>query len=696
MKRFLLFLAATLPAAFIQADVTLPGWMSSNMVLQQNTTVHLQATAKRGATVQITASWDAKPVKVQTDKATGRFEFDLKVPAAGGPFTLTFNDGKKLVLENVMSGEVWFCSGQSNMEMPVKGWGMVNDYEKEVADADHPLVRLFQVKRIVAHTPQETVPLGYTNGWAVCSPETVGEFSAAAYFFARDVSERLGIAIGVVNSSWGGTPAESWVSLDRLQDVIGFQSHAKRLFATGFDEEKIEKLYQEECVEWMKEAYAADQGLEQGDMDKALWAAADFNDSSWEKMQQPVLWNKNDELKDFDGIVWMRHVVEIPSALAGKDLNLDFGAIDDEDITYWNGVRVGMTAGWNKGRNYKVPGKLVKAGKNVLTLRINDTGGDGGFYKESKDFNATSGATTISLAGDWKWKKSLNAADIKSSRIMTEPAAPGSSWYPAGLYNSMVAPFLSMPVRGFLWYQGCSNVGRAVQYESLFQALILDWQARFNKNSEVAPYPKPQPQTERRRFMWNSESKALPFYFVQIANYLQRKSLQPQSEWAAIREAQRKALQLDGVGMMVNIDIGMANDIHPKNKQEVGRRLALLALNRTYGFEEACAAPEFLQMNVADGKAILSFLPTWGSEMLKENSDIKGFTIAGPDHQWHVAKAYTESRGQFVWRVVVECPEVQHPLAVRYAWADNPECDLKTVSGLPIGPFRTDDWDDFK
>ncbi|MBR5051974.1 MAG: hypothetical protein IKW91_01980, partial [Bacteroidaceae bacterium] len=401
--------------------------------------------------------------------------------------------------------------------------------------------------------------------------------------------------------------------------------------------------------------------------------------------------------KDFDGIVWMRKEVDIPTSLAGKDLKLELGAIDDEDVTYWNGTRVGTTSGWMANRSYTVPGKLVKAGKNIRTVRINDTGVEGGFSKEAKDFYLTAGSTNISLAGDWKFKKSLDAADIASSPKMTEPAAPNSSWYPAGLYNSMVAPFLTMPVRGFLWYQGCSNVGRAVQYESLFQALILDWQARFNKNSEVASYPKPEPQEGRRRFMMqNTNSKALPFYFVQIANYRQRVDLQPQSGWAAIREAQRKALRLDGVGMAVNIDIGMANDIHPKNKQEVGHRLALLALNRTYGQEEPCAAPEFLQMNVTDGKAVLSFLPTQGSDRLEENSNIKGFSIAGPDHEWHVAKAFTEGNGQFVWRVVVECPEVPHPVAVRYAWADNPECNFKTQSGLPVGPFRTDDWEDLK
>ena len=697
MKRYILLLAAALCTAMTWADVVLPGWMTSNMVLQQRTRVHLQATAKKGATVKITPSWDKKTVKAVADKTTGAFEFDIDVPSAGGPYTLTFDDGKKLVLENVMSGEVWFCSGQSNMEMPVEGWGKVNNYEQEVADANHPMIRLFQVQKVVAHTPQTKVPLGHTKGWAVCSPEMVKEFSAAAYFFAREVSEKLGIAVGVVNSSWGGTPAESWPSLEALQNVIGFQEHAKRSFAIGFDEDKINQLYQEERAEWMEEVFGNDQGLEKGQIDKAIWAATDFNDSSWKLTTQPLSWSKINELKDFDGIVWMRKEVDIPASLAGKDLKLELGAIDDEDVTYWNGERVGTTSGWMANRSYTVPGKLVKAGKNILTVRINDTGVEGGFSKEAKDFYLTAGTNKISLAGDWKWKKSLAAADIASSPKMTEPVAPNSSWYPAGLYNSMVAPFLSMPVRGFLWYQGCSNVGRAVQYESLFQALILDWQARFNKNSEVAPYPKPEPQEGRRRFMMqNTNSKALPFYFVQIANYRPRVDLQPQSGWAAIREAQRKALRLDGVGMAVNIDIGMANDIHPKNKQEVGRRLALLALNRTYGNEEPCAAPEYLQMSVVDGKAVLSFLPTQGSDRLEENSNIKGFSIAGPDHEWHVAKAFTEGNGQFVWRVVVECPEVPHPVAVRYAWADNPECDLKTVSGLPVGPFRTDDWDDLK
>lgn len=699
MRKLFFSLLLGTAAMAARADVKLPEWMSSHMVLQQQTTVRLAATAKKGANVKITTSWDNQTVKVQADKKTGAFDFELRVPKAGGPFTLTFDDGKKTILEDVMAGEVWFCSGQSNMEMPVNGWGKVNNYEQEVANANHPLVRLFQVKHVVAHTPQTTVPEGHTKGWAVCSPQSVAEFSAAAYFFAREVSQKLGIAVGVVNSSWGGTPAESWASYEALAGVTGFEQHIQRVMATGFDKEKIQTLYEEEHAEWMKDAYGDDHGLQDGHIDKPLWAAADFNDSSWPQMNQPVQWEAVNELKDFDGIAWFRRVVEIPAALAGKDLKLNLGPIDDEDITYWNGKRVGMTSSWSRNRSYTVPGTLVKAGRNVVTIRVYDTSGKGGLYAEAKTFNITAGSTTIPLAGAWKWQKSIDAATVNahSGNGKVEPKDPGSSWYPGGLYNAMVAPFLTMPIRGFLWYQGCSNVGRAVQYESLFQAMILDWQARFNRNSQVATYPKPAPQQEGRRrgFFGQQDSKAIPFYFVQIANYRQRKDLQPQSEWAAIREVQRKAEKLDGVGMMVNIDIGMANDIHPKNKQEVGRRLALLALNRTYGREEPCAAPEYYQMRVQDGKAILSFRPVWGSDAIASNDDIKGFSVAGPDHQWHVAKARTEGE-RFMQRVVVECKDVKHPVAVRYAWADNPECNLVTVSGLPVGPFRTDDWADFK
>lgn len=691
MKRFFVSLLAVIAAAVLQAEVVLPGWMTSNMVLQQQTVMHLQATGKKGATVKITTSWDGQSTRVKTDPQTGSFSFELRVPKAGGPYTLTFDDGQRTVLDNVMAGEVWFCSGQSNMEMPLhSNWASVRDWQREVAEARHPMVRLFQVKKTVAHTPQAKVPYGHTNGWVECTPEMAEGFSAAAYFFAREVSRELGIAVGVVNSSWGGTPAESWVSHERLRHVEGYEEKLKKIAETGFDESRIEALYQAEHADWQQRVFGNDKGLTSADVNHAAWAASDLDDSHWPTMSQPVNWKQN-ELSAWDGVVWFRRVVDIPADWAGREMKLHLGEVDDQDITYWNGERVGATNRWNAKRQYTVPGRMVKAGRNVVTVRVCDTGGEGGFRGSAEHMKVVAEGKELSLAGPWHYHKSLSVAEINAGG--PEPKRPNDSWFPCNLFNAMVAPFLDMPIRGFLWYQGCSNVGRAGQYEGLFQTLILDWQERFNQHAEVAVFPKPTQGEGKnsRRFFFPQENKALPFYFVQLANYLARKDVQPESGWAALREAQRKAQQLDGVGMMVNIDIGEANDIHPKNKQEVGRRLALLALHRTYGRDVPCAAPEFQQMRIQGGKAILTFRPVWGSSPLASNADIKGFTIAGPDHKWHVAKAHTEGEGVRS-RVVVACPEVPFPIAVRYAWADNPECNLVSQSGLPVGPFRTDDW----
>ena len=643
-----LFLMALSFVAIAKAEVRLPGWMTSNMVLQQQATLHLKATAKPKAKVKVTASWNNELIETRADE-DGNFTVDLAVPEAGGPYTLTFDDGKKCVLTNVMSGEVWFCSGQSNMEMPVKGWGRVKNYEQEVTNAHHPLIRLFQVKQVTALTPQTEVPYGHTGGWAVCSPQMVEEFSATAYFFARTVSERLGIAVGVVNSSWGGTPAETWTSHEALKTVSGFEGLTQRIEDTGFDKDKIQALYERECNEWLRLFFAKDKGLTGSDLLQPRWTD---EEEGWQTMSLPAYWEKQG-LAGFDGVVWFRRVVDVPAELAGKDLQLNFGMIDDEDKTYWNGEPVAEGWGFNQPRHYTVPGRLVKAGRNVVLVRVTDTGGEGGMAGEPSELNINN---TLSLAGEWQYR-----VGVSLSELPQQPMSPTSSWWPSSCYNAMVAPFLGMPIRGTIWYQGCANVGRAEQYESLFQTLIHDWKSRFGDH---------------------------PFYFVQLANYLDRRDVQPDSEWAALREAQRRALQIAGTGMMVNIDLGEAYDIHPKNKQEVGRRLARLALNRTYGQPEPGCAPEYQQMNVVGDKAFLAFSLPQGAEGLKADDDIKGFTIAGPDHKWHVATARTLTDHS----IMVSSPEVAVPVAVRYGWADNPECTLQTPEGFRVSPFRTDDW----
>lgn len=645
MKRALFLLALGI-ATSVSAEVRLPGWMTSNMVLQQQTTLHLKATAKPKAKVKVTASWNREIMEARADKE-GNFTIDLIVPKAGGPYTLTFDDGRKTILENVMSGEVWFCSGQSNMEMPVKGWGRVKNYEQEVANANHPLIRLFQVKQVTALTPQTDVPYGHTNGWAVCSPQMVEEFSSTAYFFARTITEKLGIAVGVVNSSWGGTPAETWTSHEALKHVTGFEEQLARIEEMGPD--KVQSVYEETLADWQQQFLTKDQGLTDSDVRQPKW---NTEVQGWRSMQLPSHW-ENQGLSGFDGVVWYRRTVDIPANLAGKDLQLRLAMIDDEDKTYWNGEMVAEGWGYNQQRHYTVPGRLVKSGRNTILIRVTDTGGEGGINGKAEDMSING---RISLAGEWQYRVGMNLNELPQ-----RPVSPTSSWWPSACYNAMVAPFLGMPIRGTIWYQGCANVGRAEQYESLFQTLIHDWKARFGEH---------------------------PFYFVQLANYLDRHDVQPDSEWAALRDAQRSALQMAGTGMMVNIDLGEAHDIHPKNKQEVGRRLARLALNRTYGQPEPGCAPEYQQMTVVGSKVFLTFALPQGAEPLAENQDIKGFTIAGPDHKWHVATARTLTSHS----VEVSSPEVDKPIAVRYGWADNPECTLATPEGFHVSPFRTDNW----
>ncbi len=465
----------------MQGRVVLPGWLSSHVVLQQKTELRLTGLATKNASVTISPSWEKRATIVKAD-GEGRFSFTLHVPKAGGPYTLTFDDGQRTTLEDVMAGEVWFCSGQSNMDMPVGSYGKVLNWEQEVAEANHPRIRLFKCRRALAHEPQTKVPKGSTKGWAVCAPKYVEEFSAVAYFFAREVSQRLDVPVGVVSCAMGATPIESYMSPESLQGIPG-----------------IEERY-----------------------------------------------------------------TQVPDS-------------DDN--------------------------------------------------------------------------------------------------YPSVLYNGMVAPFLTMPVRGILWYQGCHNVARAKQYESLMQAMIHDWRKRFNQEATIEPFTR--------------KETPLPFYLVELANFQERKPVQLESAWAALREAQHKATQIEGTGIAVNIDLGEADNIHPKNKQALAHRLALIALRRTYGKKVPCSAPEYDYLRTSEGKVSVFLRPTPDSDELAANADVKGFIVAGPDRQWHVAQAHTEGDGRNR-HVVVECPEVVCPIAVRYAWGDNPECNLKTLSGLPVAPFRCD------
>lgn len=633
-----------------EGKVVLPAVFSDNMIVQQQTEMTFWGKANRNAKVTVMPGWTDQVYTAKAD-AEGKWSVKVRTPKAGGPYDIVFSDGKKTRLSNVLSGEVWFCSGQSNMEMPVAGWGKVMNYEQEVAEANYPSIRLFQVKKNTSLVPLEDVE-STMNGWTECSSATVPEFSSVAYFYARALWKELNVPIGVIDCTWGGTPAEAWTGAETLKQVLGFREEVEKMEKLGFDRDLMEQAYEQERAAWQSLFEKEDQGMEGG---KPCWTSPSLTDADWQIMNLPGYW-EGKGLKDFDGVVWFRRTVDIPSEWSGKTLTLRMGMIDDEDVTYFNGMEVARGAGFMTPRTYTIPAEYVKGGKAVLAVRVSDFGGEGGIHGKPEEFYLEADGRQISLAGDWHYRVGLSLEGFPPA-----PVSPTqSSGYPSVLFNAMVSPLVDFPVKGVIWYQGEANVGRAAQYGDLFPALIADW-----------------------RKQWKQD---FPFYFVQLANYLESKEVQSDSEWAALREAQAKALNLVNTGMAVTIDIGLANDIHPKNKQEVGHRLALLALSGTYGRKQSATAPAFSNYSIKGNRVEIGF------DHAQEGFDIKGealkgFTVAGPDHVFYPATAVVVDG-----KIVVSSPMVNMPLAVRYGWADNPDCNLYGKNGLPVAPFRTDNW----
>ena len=634
----------------LQAKVVLPSVFTDNMVLQQKTDITFYGDATKNKQLTVKTGWNGKEYHTEAD-GQGKWSLKIPTPAAGGPYEITFSDGKKLQLKNVMIGEVWFCSGQSNMEMPVAGWGKVMNYEQEIAEAAYPAIRLFQVKKNTSLAPLKEVE-STLGGWQECSSATVPEFSALAYFYARALWKELNVPIGVIDCTWGGTPAEAWTNHETLRQVMGFREEMDKLERLGFDPNRMEQAYSEERAHWQSLFTEKDKGMENG---KLCWTAPSLSEEDWQTISLPGYW-EGKGLKDFDGIIWFRRSLEIPAEWAGKPLTLRLGMIDDEDITYFNGVEIARGAGYMTPRTYTIPAKLVKAGKAVLAVRVSDFGGEGGIHGKAEELYVEADGKRISLAGDWKYRIGLSLKGFPPA-----PVSPiQSSSYPTVLFNAMVKPWTAFPIKGVIWYQGEATGGRSEQYGDLFPALITDWRRQWRSN--------------------------FPFYFVQLANFMESKKIQPNSEWAALREAQTKALKLDQVGMAVTIDIGLADDIHPKNKQEVGRRLALLALAGSYGKNVSSSAPVFQNYIIKGDKMELDFGQKQDGFKIKDTT-LKGFTIAGPDRVFYSAEAMVQNG-----KIIVSSPKVSVPLAARYGWADNPDCNLYGENGLPVAPFRTDCW----
>lgn len=639
MKKTVLLLAVLFSIRSVFANITLPRIFSDNMVLQRNKPIPIWGWA--AANEKITVQFNKQVKTVKADK-TGQWKLALEPELAGGPWQLTIKGKNSITINNILVGEVWICSGQSNMEWPVNS---SNNKDLEIKNANFPQIRHFKVPNTVATTPQKDVTGG---DWKVCSPQTVADFTAVGYFFARDLYQQLNVPIGLINTSWGGTMVETWISKEAFENTEEF----KTLFGNA-PIANLETAMKQRAQQLVQKIESLQGPLKAG-TDTGNWKLVAFDDAGWPHMKLPATW-ESQGFEELDGIVWFRKTIMISEAQAGKTAILDLAKVDDIDETWVNGTKVGSLLRWDESRRYTIPAGILKAGKNVIAVRVTDNTGGGGIYGDAAEMKLTIDNTPQSLAGDWLFR----VESIRTSNSNN----PNS--YPTLLFNGMVNPLIPYAIEGAIWYQGESNAGRAYQYRKAFPLMITDWRQRWNQGD-------------------------FPFYFVQLASFnAGNGDTQKGSTWAELREAQTATLSLPNTGMAVTIDIGESKDIHPRNKQDVGKRLAAIALNNLYQKNTECSGPMYQAMKTVGNKIELSFTHIGTGFMAKDKYGyIKGFEIAGPDQKFHFAQAQVTGD-----KLVIYSDKVPAPVAVRYAWADDmPEANLYNKEGFPAVPFRTDNW----
>lgn len=621
-------------AARLVADVTPAALFSDHAVLQQGTPLPVWGTASDGERVVVELGGQ----RAETTAANGKWRVTLAPLTAGGPHSLTIIGKNRVVISDVLIGEVWVCSGQSNMEMrlgPASGLQPVANWQAAVAAADLPQMRFFTVPRTLSLTPVETTEAK----WEVCSPDTAPNASAVAFFFGRALAQARGVPIGLVHSSWGGSAAEAWMSRESLERWPDFAADLDLQKEFLRDPTAGRAQADKQLEEWY---HAKDVGT------KEAWEKAGPVAGDWRETKVPSQWEAAG-LPDFDGIAWLRREFELPVDWDGRAAELHLGAIDDDDTTWVNAQRVGATRGWDKLRVYSIPAGVLKAGRNVIAVRVLDAGAGGGIWGKgvSPHLARTDGAS-VDLSGTWRARTSEAMAKLwPVPRVLTESVST-----PGALYNGMIVPLLPYAMRGVIWYQGETNADRSKQYQTLFPALIADW-----------------------RRLWAEGD--FPFLFVQIAPWT---GMNPE-----IREAQLLTMKhTPNTAMAVTLDVGDAKDIHPPQKQPVGERLALAARALAYGEQIEFSGPVFESVEFKGGRAVVHFSHV-DRGLVAPGEKLDGFTVAGADGVFRVATA--KIVGQ---TVEVSADDVREPKAVRYAWGEAPTGNLFNRAGLPASPFRTD------
>lgn len=621
-------------------EVKLPRLISDGMVLQQNTKVKVWGWAKKDEA--ITLQFNNKTYQTISN-GEGKWLITIQTPKAGGPYEMIISGENQLKVKDILIGEVWICSGQSNMVLPMER--VKEKYTEIISQTNNPQIRHFFIPtRYNFNKPLED----FTSGkWETATPENILRFTATGYFFAKDLFEKYHVPIGLINASVGGTPVEAWISEDGLKDF----PHHLALTEQVKDSAYINQIRKKEGAitsHWYANLRKNDAGMN----GSKKWFENDYDASSWAKMTLPNFW-EDQGLKNTNGVVWFRKEIDVPESMIGKTAKFFLGRIVDSDSVYVNGRFVGSIGYQYPPRRYEIAKDILKPGKNVIVVRVINTFGKGGFIKD-KTYEIRAGNEVIDLKGTWQYKLGTTSEPLPSSTFF--------QYKPVGLYNGMIAPLINYGIKGVIWYQGEANASNPAEYHKLFSTMIQNWRQKWNQG-------------------------VFPFLYVQLANFMEPQVQPSESHWAELREAQLQTLDVPKTAMAVIIDAGEWNDIHPLNKETVGKRLALAAENIAYRDEKVVfSGPLYQSMKIKKNKIILSFSSIGSNLVAKGGTELKYFAISGTDKKFVWAKAEIKGNKIEVWSEAVA-----NPVSVRYAWADNPDtANLYNEAGLPASPFRTD------
>jgi sialate O-acetylesterase len=621
-----------------KAEVKLPRLISDGIVLQRDTKVRVWGWADPGETVTITLQKKKFAAKANS---TGEWQVMLPPQKAGGPYEMVFKGKNEIKISSVLFGDVWVCAGQSNMVIPMER--VKEKYPDEIAAADYPEIRNFFIPTLTnLEKPSADLPSGE---WKSANPKDILGFSAVAYFFAKKIYEKYHIPIGIINSSVGGTPVEAWISENGYKKLPDFQKVISRNKNTAY----IDSLMNSRPKPVQKEV--EDKGL----IESPKWYENSYVPKGWHNINIPGYW-EDQGIKDLNGVVWYRREIEVPQSMIGMPVKLFLGRIVDADFAYVNGQQVGNITYQYPPRRYEIPSGVLKPGKNILVVRVINTGGKGGFVPD-KPYFMTANGQNIDLKGTWKYKVGEVYEPVGFSGF-----GFSAQNQPTALYNAMIAPIKNQTIKGFLWYQGESNADRPRLYKKLLPELISDWRTQWGEGE-------------------------LPFFFVQLANFMDVNYLPVESNWAELRDAQLQALSVPNTAMAVAIDLGEWNDIHPLNKKDLGERLALCAQNLAYGeMNLEYMGPIYQSAKVDGNKIVVNFTHTGSGLISSDGEPLNRFEIAGADHKFVWASARIVGTSIEIWNQTISEPKF-----VRYAWSDNPDgANLYNREGLPASPFRTD------